>query len=45
MKWMNFSFKEIPASPVETVVYLHAFHVDLFVLNVEKFAFMIKRYL
>ena len=45
MKWMNFSSQEIPASPVETVVYFHAFHVDLFVLNVEKFAFTIKRYL
>ena len=42
MKWMNFSSQEIPASPVETVVYFHAFHVDL---NVEKFAFTIKRYL
>ena len=39
---MNFSSQEIPASPVETVVYFHAFHVDLFVLNVEIFAVTIK---
>ena len=36
---MSLSSQGIPASPVETVVYFHAFHVDFFVLNVERFAF------
>ena len=35
----EFSSQEILASLVETVVSFHAFHVDLFVLIVKRFAF------